>query len=166
MKDIVIIILIVAITLIITYYQKQKRTETNETSKDDGIYPYERTYLLTKNEWSFHKKLKPIADKMGYTILAKIRLADLIKVKTGTPQKDYNKYFSKIRSKHIDFILCNPENLAPILLIELDDPSHKREDRKNRDKFVDNALNTAGYKILHTTGGAELENQINTILEK
>ncbi len=165
MKDIILGILIVIIAMFAKAYIDEKQINNEKPSKDDGVYPYEQSYLLTKNEWSFHKRLKPIADSMGYTILAKIRLADLIKVKTGLSKKDYNKYFAKIRAKHIDFMLCNPDNLAPILLIELDDPSHKREDRIQRDKFVDNALHAAGYKILHTFGGSELETEIKTILQ-
>ena len=40
---------------------------------------------------------------------------------------------NRIHAKHIDFVLCDPGNLQPILCIELDDPSHNRPDRIERD---------------------------------
>ena len=37
--------------------------------------------------------------------------------------------FNRISSKVLDFVLCDPNNLAIIAAIELDDSSHKRNDR-------------------------------------
>ena len=37
----------------------------------------------------------------------------------------------------------------PYLVIELDDSSHLRSDRKLRDKFVDSVFGKVGLKIVH-----------------
>lgn len=55
----------------------------------------------------------------------------------------------KIQSKHVDFVLCNTE-LKAQHVIELDDATHDRPDRIERDRFVDSALEMAGYNVLHT----------------
>jgi ssDNA-binding Zn-finger/Zn-ribbon topoisomerase 1 len=39
--------------------------------------------------------------------------------------------------------------MQPALVIELDDASHQRKDRQDRDKLVDGAFTTAGMSILH-----------------
>ncbi len=40
-------------------------------------------------------------------------------------------------------------SLQPVLGIELDDSSHDRKDRKERDEFVDSLFAHAGLGILH-----------------
>lgn len=154
------VIILIVLVIVVVFLDLKQRSKSNELD-----LPYERRYLLTKNEWYFYKQLKPIADKYGYTILAKIRLADLVQVKQRMTKSEYSRYFAKIRAKHIDFTLCNPENLAPVLLIELDDKSHKTPNREKRDNFVDAILVKCGYQIIHTYGTGDLENKIKTILE-
>ena len=94
-------------------------------------------------------------------ILAKIRLADLIEVNQGT--NEWNKYFAKIKSKHIDFAIA--DNMKIIVIIELDDKSHEKQNRIERDEFVDAALTKTGYKIIRTLGNTEeIEKYINSII--
>ncbi len=115
----------------------------------EEILPYRKKYLLTKHEWAFYKKLKPVADMYGLNVIAKIRFADLVEVDTGQT-KEFIKFFSKISSKHIDFGLVNPENMEVEYLIELDDRSHERPDRIERDRFVNAVCKKAGYVLIHT----------------
>jgi hypothetical protein len=122
--------------------------------KKKSILPYKKKYLLTKNEWAFYKKLKPVADRYGYNIIAKIRLADLVEVDTSQT-KEYGKYFPKISSKHIDFGLVNPENMEVLYLIELDDRSHQRADRIERDKLVNALCEKVGYTLIRTYNDTE-----------
>ncbi len=135
-------LVIIAIVLIYRFFKKK-----NEL-------PYKKKYLLTKNEWVFYKKLKPVADKYGYNIIAKIRLADLVEVDTSQT-KEYGKYFPKISSKHIDFGLVNPENMEVLYLIELDDRSHQRADRIERDRFVNALCEKVGYTLIRTYNDTE-----------
>jgi hypothetical protein len=55
---------------------------------------------------------------------------------------------NKINCKHIDFVLCDPEDLNVVMGIELDDASHNRADRQERDKFVNEAFLSAGLPLL------------------
>lgn len=93
--------------------------------------PYEiNETILTERERSFYRILKPVADKLELQICPKVRLADIVSIKKGT--KDWQKWFNKIRSKHIDFLLCDYD-MNIVLLVELDDSSHESERAKKND---------------------------------
>ena len=167
MKIIIILIIIAIITIITikTLLYKINRHEIIEPIKqyntdeynyqNENYYPYRMKYLLTQNEFNFYNRLKEITNPLNLQILAKIRLADLIEVDTNQiNKKDYMKYFGKIKSKHIDFAICNNMNI--IALLELDDSSHNRADRQKRDNFVNNALLKAGYTVVRTNGNMDI----------
>ena len=110
-------------------------------------YPYERRELLTKREAAFYEILAPICARNGWMLLIKLRLADVVKVQAG--EKKYMSFFNRIKAKHTDFILVEPETLEVLAVVELDDPSHEREDRIERDEFVDHVYEAAGIPLLH-----------------
>lgn len=154
------VIVILVIVIIMQFALSLKKSKSDKEEKDDNFYPYHSKMLLTKNEYSFFKKLKNITDEKNLQILAKIRLADLVEVNSGT--KDWSKYFNKIKSKHIDFAIA--DNMKIIALIELDDKSHEKDNRVQRDDFVNNVLSTAGYKIIRTKGEtSEIESLLSNV---
>lgn len=110
-------------------------------------YPYERRDLLTSNELEFYQILAPIVFRHGWQLLMKMRLADIMAVQKGT--EEYMKYFNKIKAKHTDFVFCDPDTLEILAGLELDDPSHERPERIERDEFVDNAYAAAGIPLIH-----------------
>lgn len=171
-----IILILVIIALAITLFENKKKfqaaAQPSEEApapelQEDKIekLPYIKKNLMTKNEWAFYKQLKPIADKHNYSIICKTRVADLIDVQKGLSKSEWQTAFNRINKKHIDFILCKPENLLPVLLIELDDNSHDTEKSKERDEFIEKVLNLTGYKLLRTRGTAELEDNIIKALQ-
>ena len=140
--------------------------EEKEIDKEDGEastteeYPYIKPYLLTKNEWAFYKKLKPITDKYRLHILSKVRLADLVNVKSGLSKSDYYKAFAKIKAKHVDFVLANPSNLKVYCVIELDDPSHNEIERQQRDFFLEKVCEVVKLPLIRCTSIEGIEDQI------
>jgi len=56
--------------------------------------------------------------------------------------------FNRIDRKHLDFLLCDPTTLRPMVAIELDDASHARRDRVDRDAFVDKVLDVVGLPLV------------------
>ena len=169
----IILIIVIGVLLIVNKKKpKQQVVIPLETPKYEinievpkEKLPYVKKDLMTKNEWYFYKQLKPIADKHNYSIICKTRVADLIDVQKGLNKSEWQTAFNRINKKHIDFILCKPENLLPVLLIELDDNSHDTEKRKERDEFIEKVLNTTGYKLLRTRGTADLEDNILNALK-
>ncbi len=108
---------------------------------------YQARPLLTKREHQEYLKLKQYADARGWLICPKVRVYDLIEPKKGTGK--YQELKNKIQSKHVDFVLVDPE-LNVIGVLELDDSTHDREDRKQRDSFVRDALEGAGITMIQT----------------
>lgn len=121
--------------------------------------------ILTNYEYTNYLGLKQFATAHSLSIHTKVRLADLIEPNreiTG----NWKTRFYKISSKHVDFVFCDKE-MKVQLIVELDDRSHLRPDRKERDKFVDAALTGAGYKIIHIhaadeAGIAAIDKAINS----
>ena len=112
-----------------------------------GALPYRRRdYLLTAAERSFYEVLCNVTESELH-VFPKVRLADLVWMPKGTANRQ--AHFNRIQSKHVDFVLCDREKLAPVLVIELDDASHEEASRRDRDTFVDTALIAAGLPILH-----------------
>lgn len=142
---------------------KIQNVDGDENEDDQFDLSYRRKYLLTGNELYFYLHLKPVADKLGFVVLSKIRMADLLEP-VASSRKEYMSLFARIKAKHIDFVLCDPKNLYVKLLIELDDTSHLREDRQERDKFVDMVYEKTGYKLLHLFGTENIETKITEML--
>ena len=108
--------------------------------------PYEpRKALVTKSELRFYKSLRK-ATLDDWEVFAMVRIADLLKVTQHAHKR--RTWLNKILSKHIDFVLCDPNTLEALVAIELDDVSHQRPERIERDKFVNLAFESAGLPLL------------------
>lgn len=163
------VIIIIAIIVIIRLIKKTKtnantntKTKTEitpinttnykpnyETSHKTEIIPYRKNdFIFSRNEYACYKNLKIIADKYNLEIFAKVRMADIVSVDRYQTY-EFQKYFNKIKSKHIDFVLLDNKYMQPKLLIELDDNSHNRPDRIDRDAFVDSVFQKCNLPIIH-----------------
>lgn len=117
----------------------------NEATKQSRLPYRRRDDFLSPAELSFYRILERAAAS-DFKTLAKVRIADLLFVPR---QENFHAYQNKINRKHADFVLCDPATMKPQLVIELDDASHQRPDRRERDRFVDDAFAAAGLPILH-----------------
>jgi hypothetical protein len=79
----------------------------------------------------------------------KVRLADVVKVKTGMSGSAWQKAFNRIQSKHLDIVACDPATLMVQFVVELDDETHRQSRRQARDEFVDKVLQAAGIPVFH-----------------
>lgn len=131
---------------------------TGAVEPEEEIYSfYRRKYLFTKNEFYFYKQLQKISEEKNLIPLAKVRLADFVEV---TSKSDYMKYFAKIRSKHIDFLLLDKETLKIVVAIELDDNSHSNE----KDEFKNKLFEQINIPLIRCKGKGTVEEQLQTIL--
>lgn len=120
----------------------------------DGRLPYySRGYLLSRGEMAFYRVLVR-AVPPGLVVCPKVRLADLI----NCPGDAWRQGFGgRIVGKHVDFVLADAGTLAIRGVIELDDRSHARADRRERDAFVDRALDAAGIPILRVPAAGQYD---------
>jgi hypothetical protein len=105
------------------------------TGKTGLSYPYRlQDSFLTPAERDFYRVLVPAV--AGWAVVfAKVRLGDLFK--TVTPDsKEWYRARNRIERKHVDFVLVDQVSLQPLLGIELNDRSHQRKDRQERDQLV------------------------------
>lgn len=119
----------------------------HKMSRIDARKSYQARQLLTKREHQEYLKLKQYADAKGWLICPKVRLWDLIEPKRGMSKRQ--TLINKIQSKHVDFVLVD-RNMNVIGVLELDDSTHDRADRKQRDSFVRDALEGAGITMIQT----------------
>jgi hypothetical protein len=112
-------------------------------------FPYQReAHLFSLAERSFLGVLEQAVGDQ-YRIMGKVRLADVIRVQFGMNRKDRQSAANRIQSKHVDFAVCHAKDLAVKYVVELDDQSHDRATRQDRDEFVDQALQAANIPIFH-----------------
>jgi very-short-patch-repair endonuclease len=107
---------------------------------------YERKYsVLSKAEYSFYYVLLQAVGN-NYVVFVKMCVRDLVQVKRGT--RNWQAAFNKIQSKHADFVLCNPQTLTPVKVIELDDKSHESTRARDNDQFKDELFKGVGVPLI------------------
>ncbi|MEB3268291.1 MAG: DUF2726 domain-containing protein [Leptolyngbya sp.] len=111
-------------------------------------YRYTRQpYLMTRAELAFYRVLVQVVGQRGM-VFAKVRVADVIVPRETDDRKQWRGAFNKISAKHLDFILCHPKTLEILGAIELDDRSHNRRDRQERDAFLEEAMASAEVPLV------------------
>lgn len=133
-------------------------TEQEEQVSVSDYKSYKKKYLFTKNEFYFYKQLQKIAESKNLLPLAKVRLADFIEVSN---KSEYMKYFAKIRSKHIDFLLLDKETLKIVVAIELDDNSHSDE----KDDFKNKLFEQINIPLVRCKGIGTVEKRLQNIIK-
>jgi len=82
----------------------------------------------------------------AYRICAKVRVADVLE-SAGTHPSVRASDFNRISRKHFDFVVCSLTTWEILFAVELDDASHERRDRRERDAFLNQACNSAGFAL-------------------
>ena len=106
-------------------------------------YPYEKKMLLTGVEYRFYKILKERCDRYHLLVCPKVRMEDFLYV---TDRRNVNKYRGYIKSRHIDFILCD-RDLHMLAGLELDDSSHDTYAAAKTDAFKNNVFKKIGVPL-------------------
>lgn len=110
--------------------------------------PYERQeYFLSPAEKAFYDVLDALVGE-DVVICPKPAVREVLRVR-GNVRRDRQKYFNWISQKHVDFVLCDRETMQILCAVELDDSSHERADRKQRDAFMDKAFRKAKLPLFH-----------------
>lgn len=138
----VVVIIGLVIFGVVQYFAQlgRRKTLADHYQKTESLFtPAERAFL-------------PILEKaLGdqYRVFGKVRLADIIEVHRGLDKSARQSARNKVQSKHVDFVICDAASLAIRAAVELDDKSHARQDRKERDQFVDELSFAVGLPLIH-----------------
>jgi very-short-patch-repair endonuclease len=113
--------------------------------KDAGALPYQiNDKFVTPAELSFYLQACEVLEGK-YVICPKVALGELVSV-ISSRQNQMAR--NQISQKSVDFVVCDAATMKPIYAIELDDASHDRKDRQDRDKFVNQVFQSIGLPLL------------------
>jgi hypothetical protein len=108
-------------------------------------FPYRlREPFLASTEQALFRLLNQLMGER-YFICPKVSLNDIFYI--VRPNENVH-FFSKLFRKHVDFLLCDRQTLAPVFGVELARPISKGEARE-ADKFLDELFNDAGLPLVH-----------------
>lgn len=117
----------------------------------DKILYLKNGSLLTNSEKKFYSALKESLQD-NFHLFSKVRIADIVHIPEWYKPYSWTIYWwNRIQAKHVDFLVCQKDSFEPLLVIEVDDPSHLRPERKKRDRLVDFVFRKAKLPILHLT---------------
>ena len=116
-----------------------------DTKADNQRLPYRlKEPFLTTTELALFRVLNQMADGR-YLICPKVALNDLFYI--VRPNENVH-FFNKFFRKHVDFLMCDPQTLAPVFGVEILRPISKNEAREF-DKFMDELSTDAGLPLVH-----------------
>jgi ssDNA-binding Zn-finger/Zn-ribbon topoisomerase 1 len=142
MSNPIIVLLLLVIVAIALALLKKK------AGKGPVGFPYQsKDVLCSPAERSFLGVLDNVVEK-SHRIFTKVRLADIVNVQSGLNASARQSAFNQISGKHLDFVVCDANDLSIIGVIELDDKTHRGKGRKRRDQFLDQTLESAGIPVL------------------
>lgn len=147
--------IIILISIIFNYLQNI--LNLNVINKKENLY-YKKEFM-TQCELSFYNKLKEL-EKEEYKIVPQINLASII--------YKQNKGFQNELFRNIDFAVFDKNFKNILLLIELNDSSHKKAYRNKRDLKVKQICSKANIKLItfYTNFPNEKEYILNRIKEE
>lgn len=125
--------------------KKYKLEDVPEKIVEINSQPYKKKrYFFSVAELKFFEVLKEVIGD-NYYIFPKVRVCDIVN------SEDKNNYsqFNRIKSKHVDFLICTKDPIASKIIIELDDSSHNHKSRIKRDKFIDEVFASSEIPIIH-----------------
>ena len=102
------------------------------------------TKFVTPAELDFYRVLTRVLAGRGH-ILAQVALNRVLFLPNQPGRQSWS---NKLRGRSLDFVVCDPATLRPMVAIELDDSTHDRRDRRARDDDVERLLSAAGLPLV------------------
>lgn len=83
-----------------------------------------------------------------YRIINRVKLADVLDVRDSASEKSRRSTLLKLNAKYLDYVLCDPESMKVIAIVDLVNTHNKEGHKAVPDWFVSGALETAGIPYL------------------
>jgi hypothetical protein len=115
--------------------------------------PYRlREPFLASTELALFRALTELMGKR-YSICPKVSLNDVFYI--VRPNENVH-FFNKFFRKHVDFLLCDAQTLAPSFGVEIVRPISKNEARES-DKFLESLFADAGLPLVHVPSSSSYD---------
>jgi predicted RNA-binding Zn-ribbon protein involved in translation (DUF1610 family) len=118
-----------------TTFQQSRVDQLPYRVRDDFLSPAERSFYQVLNTAIGNRAI----------VCPKVNLIDVFFVVRPNENASYR---GRIAQKHVDFLVCQPGTMRPLVGVELDDSSHSRPDRQMRDEFIDQVFEAAGLPLV------------------
>jgi hypothetical protein len=117
-----------------------KRIDNQNEIKKSRYRYYAKPYLMTTRENEFFKLLNDIFGAKWF-VIPQVHLSSLLNHKVKG--QNWNGAFRHINGKSVDYVLVGKESYRVICAIELDDSTHSRADRIERDNEINRIFHEA-----------------------
>jgi len=137
---------VVLVVLVIVGIVSLFKGDVGEAVEEKRKYDYRRKqFFLTRAE---HECYDALVTAVGqeYHVFAQVHLPTILD--HTIKGQDWRAALAHINRKSVDFVLCDKAYISPKLAIELDDKTHERPDRIERDGEVERILKAAGLPLL------------------
>ena len=123
--------------------------------KKKSTYRYQRKeFFMSRPEHLFFDVLVSIVGDRYY-VFSQVHLSTILDNKVKG--QNWRGAFRHIDEKSVDFVICDKAYIKPLLAIELDDSSHERVSRQDRDAEVERIFKEVGLPLLRFAN----QNQFN-----
>ena len=115
----------------------------------EGTKNYKRkSCILTQTENDFYGQLCNALYFAGLKVIVwpQVNVSSIIE-SVGSDSQQRMKAFNRICRKSIDYVIVNQKTRETILCIELDDYTHNRNRRKERDNFINAIFSNVGIPL-------------------
>ena len=117
---------------------------------------------MTMTESEFFFKLERIVSDR-YFIFPQVHLSSIFDHRVKG--QEWKFAFRHINGKSVDYLLCDKETLLPTYAIELDDYTHERSDRRERDAEVERIFEYAKLPLIRVRNKNVSEEEIVAALK-
>lgn len=134
----------VAIISVIVAVLVIRRQRQHQLSEETPVYA-RRQSILSPAEQDFYTVLQRVVGDRA-KIFIKVRLVDLVVVPEITP--DLNTHLHRASRRCVDFLLCSPATLMPMVVIALEDRELRKKRGLKKDIVIQDVLAMAGLPLL------------------
>lgn len=120
--------------------QAEDSNENNSQIKKSQYRYYAKSYIMTSRENECFKILNEIFSSKWF-VVPQVHLSALLDYRVKG--QNWNAAFRHINGKSVDFVLIGKESYKVICAIELDDSTHSKPDRMERDVEIERMFKEA-----------------------
>ncbi|MFZ5923441.1 MAG: DUF2726 domain-containing protein [Chloroflexota bacterium] len=124
-----------------------QRSDTSSDNRPDGQHPNLpfrlRVPFISADHLEFYAVLQELMGER-FTILAKVSLGEIVTV--ARPNQNV-QFYNRIFRKNVDFLLCEPRDLRPVMGVQLV-RSQGRDDIRHSESFIQDVFAASGLPLV------------------
>lgn len=165
MLEVLFILGVVAVLCVLSFTDKGF-TPPETASSDARIYgAYEKvsSLFVNRSEKIFFKSLSGKLPQ-GYHLHSKVRLEDIVRVKSSIKGKAHWNLRGRVKSRHVDYLITDIEGV-PRAAIELDGSSHGKT-AFNADQLKDGIFEAVGLPLIRVRAQTNYSQAVQRIISQ